>query len=377
MRKKLTLSEAKINLQELKNAYIKEGIDLTDIKISYRNHEKARRFMRRNKNNPSHPNYQEFQILHDSTLQNFRRHRNIINLEQKIKKLEKETVTQPETNIVDVNTNVRTEQHQPQEEITANQDQTFVCNVVDELEENNEIQFQNQFEDINNDNDDNDDNDNHDTYEIDDHCHNCKRIEIEDTTTESPYYNLHLRSISSDVIRRQGKFKHIKKSTQKRNHRCNHFTVCKHCYKYLVEKDNDHKNLWPSFLWRLLSGSYKTKFDGIYNFFDVYDDGFLWKFIPYSMRHWWLRETKSIIGSPYNRNPYNDITLNHPPPIFEDKTTSYCKFIEDYDSGDLSRVVDAMNNIDIINNNILCPWSCSTNFQESGRLAFDLMVQKM
>ena len=33
MRKKLTLSEAKINPQELKNDYIKEEIDLTDIKI--------------------------------------------------------------------------------------------------------------------------------------------------------------------------------------------------------------------------------------------------------------------------------------------------------------------------------------------------------
>ena len=74
MRKKLTLSEAKINLQELKNSYIKEGIDLTDIKISYRNHEKARRFVRRHKNNPSHPKFQEFKILHDSTLQNFRKH---------------------------------------------------------------------------------------------------------------------------------------------------------------------------------------------------------------------------------------------------------------------------------------------------------------
>ena len=71
MRKKLTSLEAKINLQELKNDYIKEGIDLTNIKISYRKHEKARRFMRRNKNNPSHPNYQEFEILHNSTLQNF------------------------------------------------------------------------------------------------------------------------------------------------------------------------------------------------------------------------------------------------------------------------------------------------------------------
>ena len=228
-------------------------------------YEKARRFMRRNKNNPSHPNYQEFQILHNSTLQNFQRYQKIISLEQKIKKLEKETVAQPETNTVDVHINVRTEQQQPQQEITANQDQTIIRNVVNELEENNEIQFQNQFEDINHDNNDNDDNDDnndqdYDPYEIDDHCHNCKRVEIEDTTTESSYYNLHLRSISSDVIRRQGKFKHIKKSSQKRNHRCNHFTVCKHCYKYLVEKDNDRKNLWPSFFMEITLWITQNKF---------------------------------------------------------------------------------------------------------------------
>ena len=149
--------------------------------------------MRRNKNNPSHPNFHEFKILYDSTMQNYQRHRKIISLEQKIKKLEKETVTQPETNTVDVNANIRTKQQQPQQEITTNQDQTFFRDVVNELEENNGIQFQNQFEDINNDKDDNDD---HDTYNIDDHCHNCKRVEIEDATTKSPYYNLYLRSIS-------------------------------------------------------------------------------------------------------------------------------------------------------------------------------------
>ena len=89
----MTLSDAKINFQELKNDYFKEGIDLTDIKMSYRNHEKARRFMSLNKNNQSHPNFQEFQILHDSTISNYQKHQKIISLEQKIKKLEKETVT--------------------------------------------------------------------------------------------------------------------------------------------------------------------------------------------------------------------------------------------------------------------------------------------
>ena len=84
MRRKLTLSEAKINLQELKNDYIKQGIDLSDLKISHRNHEKASRFIRRNRNNPAHPNFHEFQILYDSTIQNYQRYRRIISFERKI-----------------------------------------------------------------------------------------------------------------------------------------------------------------------------------------------------------------------------------------------------------------------------------------------------
>ena len=120
--------------------------------------------------------------------------------------------------------------------------------------------------------------------------------------------------------------------------------MCKQCYEYLVKKKNDDKNLWPSFLWQLLSGSHKTKFEGTYNFFDVYDDGFLWRFIPYSMRQWWLRETKAITGSYHNHNPYRDITLDYPPSIFNDKTTSYCKFVKDDDSIELAKEVDTMNN---------------------------------
>ena len=36
-----------------------------------------------------------------------------------------------------------------------------------------------------------------------------------------------------------------------------------------------------------------------------------------------------------------------------------------------------MNNVHIMNSNILCPWSCSTSYLESGKVPLDLMFQKM
>ena len=36
-----------------------------------------------------------------------------------------------------------------------------------------------------------------------------------------------------------------------------------------------------------------------------------------------------------------------------------------------------MNNTAVMNADILCPWSCSTSFHESGKVPLDLMFQKM
>ena len=36
-----------------------------------------------------------------------------------------------------------------------------------------------------------------------------------------------------------------------------------------------------------------------------------------------------------------------------------------------------MNNEDIINLNVLCPWSCSTSCKEAGKIPLDIMIQKI
>ena len=67
------------------------------------------------------------------------------------------------------------------------------------------------------------------------------------------------------------------------------------------------------------------------------------------MSTWWIDEVMILLS-------FNECTLNDsPPPIFEDKTMDLFCFNEDYNSGQLARVVTVMNNDNFININMLCP----------------------
>ena len=88
------------------------------------------------------------------------------------------------------------------------------------------------------------------------------------------------------------------------------------------------------------------------------------------MRQWWIDELAM-------NDAYEGISINQPPSIFEDKTLDIKRFNEDFATGQLSNIVNAMNNENIINANILCPWSCSTNCRDSGKLPLDLMIQRI
>ena len=92
------------------------------------------------------------------------------------------------------------------------------------------------------------------------------------------------------------------------------------------------------------------------------------------MRYWWIDE---ILALADDNNSFEYVTISHPPSIFEDKTIALSKFNEDFATGQLSNIVNAMNNKDIINANTLCPWSCSTNYQDSGKIPLDLIIQRM
>ena len=93
------------------------------------------------------------------------------------------------------------------------------------------------------------------------------------------------------------------------------------------------------------------------------------------MRLWWIDAVKNI--SFQNHVPYEHISIDTPLSIFIDKTIDAEKFHDDFNSQKLSRVVEAMNNENVMNMDILCPWCCSTSLLQSGKVPLDLMFQKI
>ena len=74
---------------------------------------------------------------------------------------------------------------------------------------------------------------------------------------------------------------------------------------------------------------------------------------------------------------YQDCTTEEPPPIFEDKTRQLKQFEDDFNTGLLAKEIDTMKNEDIINKNILCPWSCTTSCRRSGKVPLNVIIQRM
>ena len=182
-------------------------------------------------------------------------------------------------------------------------------------------------------------------------------------------YLMSFHTVHSSTIRRMGKFKfgHVKGYTG-RNAR--DYVLCGECKNYLVERQDDSKNMWPLFLYSVLFGSHKSVFFATQYHYSVHRAEDLWRLIPQSMREWWIDEIKLLAE-------YSDCTLDHPSSIFEDKTMDIKQFNTNYTSGQLAQVVEAMENENVINCNVLCPWSCSTSCRVSGRLPLDLMIQRL
>ena len=127
-------------------------------------------------------------------------------------------------------------------------------------------------------------------------------------------------------------------------------------------------------MWNILSGSTKSKFVGNEKYYTKYNAEVLWRLIPNTMRPWWIDSVQTIDEE---TNSFSNVTIDYPESIFCDKTIQYEKYQSDYDSQKLCRIIDAMNNNDIIDRNILCPWGCSTSFRERGSVPFDIMIQKI
>ena len=129
------------------------------------------------------------------------------------------------------------------------------------------------------------------------------------------------------------------------------YKLCNKCNEYLVNEIKTLKNILPSFLWHILPGSHKNPFEEKYLFI-----------IYTNQRHygsWFQNDAFMVKDSVRNiggRNLiYWNISLDFPEAIFIDKTIEIQQFNDDFGSGQLCRIVNAMKNDDVINLNVLCP----------------------
>ena len=96
------------------------------------------------------------------------------------------------------------------------------------------------------------------------HFDNCKRCNHREL---HPRYVLNFHTVSSSTVRKQATFKHITSSTGRREITYN---LCNQCNEYLVNKKKEENNIWPSFLWNILSMGNKSDFIGEYKYYSVY-----------------------------------------------------------------------------------------------------------
>lgn len=198
-------------------------------------------------------------------------------------------------------------------------------------------------------------------------CDNCHRKQFE---TNNNSYKLIFHRVNSNNFRKKGAFKLLPHGGN------NEHTLCQECNDYLIRNDDSPKSCWPSLLWILMTGKRKSLFLKNKYFCKIYSPTKLWKFIPISMRKWWVETVKSDFTF-RNCSPYSSVTVESPRPIFVDRTIEYQFYLTKRDSNNFKDVMDSCRMENIINRCNLCPFGCSFSVENSGFIDLDIMLQKM
>lgn len=196
-----------------------------------------------------------------------------------------------------------------------------------------------------------------DNNNLSDTCDNCKRQYHEDNNNNNIYKmnlshqegtNINNRKFKdNDVIRREDQL----------------YTLCDECNSYLSSTNEksryDSKIIWPVFIWFILKD---PKIHECYG-------NTIWKFIPSSWRQWWLMSLKNNFPT-----VYSDISIDYPPPIFNDVTNNIKEWNDDIDSYLLSRLAKTTNKFPVPT--VKCPWGCSEFIHKVGYLPIDTIFQR-
>ena len=149
--------------------------------------------------------------------------------------------------------------------------------------------------------------------------------------------------------------------------------------KYRLDKSRHQwSKLWPSFYWDLLVG---TDTSSGSPFHTVYEPSHLWRFIPQSIRRYWLHD--DIFGE---GGCYSGCEESSPPSFFRDRTLDLEEFtsnINEYtirgflDALDPSRLADPNEDVDyFLVPNVACPWGCGEFCHQAVPVDPSLLVQR-
>ena len=214
-----------------------------------------------------------------------------------------------------------------------------------------------------------------------DSCDNCHRRDF----SVDPRYKLTFTVVSNEEIRT---CKLAKVKPRRVDDQVIFFTLCQECERCLKKTPDylsmtssqkahmfDWKNIWPSFLWDILSGCNAS--DNV-PYHQIEGAETLWRMICASMREYWF-EAIGIIQYRYRGNiikPYDGCTLDQPKPFFVDRTMDVDKFWNNIHSLDMKRMLVELNSEKTsLIPDVLCPWGCTEFCFEAGHTNLGILIQ--
>jgi hypothetical protein len=195
-------------------------------------------------------------------------------------------------------------------------------------------------------------------------CDNCSRKQIVSDWADPYYFDIH-QVCATKIKGVQSPLRTVKVARKLKTSKL--LNLCTECHKFLSPSTKDRgsqqwNNVWPSFYWNVLTGvDVLTKL----HFHKTCGAHTLWKFIPSSMRTYWMEATKHVFVD--DECVYENVDIDFPKPHFEDRTRDVRKFWEDINEYSFEGILHALdpqrlkgheNQESMIIPDVLCPWGC-------------------
>jgi hypothetical protein len=236
-------------------------------------------------------------------------------------------------------------------------------------------------------------------YDANRRCDNCHR-RCFTADAESPYYFEMFMVYSHNVAPVKSPLRKIKAHrsresatgvTATHNGETDRYSLCMECCGFLTKVSesatpeesrrlnksrHQWSKLWPSFYWDLLVG-YDS--DSGVPFREVYPPSHLWRYVPKSIRPYWLHEEVFDEGG-----HFYGCSESHPSPYFRDRTIDLGEFVDNIKSYSCRGFLNAMDPARLGNPDdkqflipdVLCPWGCGEYCHCASTVDPSLLIQR-